>query len=213
MSGETQDQVSGWTTDTLKSYIEARHQDLRIALDERYAYQQKSADERFAMQMDAANERYATQTKATDAAFVAQQTAMKTAFDAADKAVQAALAAAEKAATLAREAADKRFDSVNEFRAQLADQAATLLSRVEYQAQHGSVLEKLDLINGRLAELDKRVATEASQTAGAQSVTGTGYESTALAAATKSARISQAIAVAAMFLAVLGPVLVALLLH
>jgi len=198
MSGETENAVSGWTTDTLKSYMEAQITSLRSALDERYA----------------------TQTKATDAAFVAQQTAMRTAFDAADKAVQAALAAAEKAAKKAEDAADKRFDAVNEFRGQLADQAATLLSRVEYQAQHTSTLEKIELINSRLAELDKMVATGASKSAGAQSVTGTGYEASVYnqnnrlaTAARAKVTISQLIAAMAIVAAIIGPVLIEILSH
>jgi hypothetical protein len=122
MSGETENNVSGWTIDTLKVYFEGQLRDLRVALDERYA----------------------TQTKATDAAFVAQQTAMKTAFDAADKAVQAALAAAKEASTKAEVAADKRFEATNEFRAQLSDQARTFMPRLEYETSHKALTDKLD---------------------------------------------------------------------
>jgi len=144
MSGETEEHVSGWTTDTLKIYLEARlgdvrraHDDLRRALDERFA----------------------TQTKATDKAFEAQQTAMKTAFDAADKAVQAALAAAEKAALKAEMAAGDRFKAVNEFRGQLADQAATLISRVEHAAEFKSLNDKLTALADRMNALELRLTS------------------------------------------------------
>lgn len=69
------------------------------------------------------DERYATQTKALDAAFVA-----------AEKAVTTALESADRAVAKAELAADKRFESVNEFRAQLADQAGQFVTKVEFDA-------------------------------------------------------------------------------
>jgi hypothetical protein len=98
------------------------------------------------------NERYATQTKALDAAFLAQQTAMRTAFDAADKAVAAALESAEKAVVKAETAAEKRFESVNEFRAQLTDQAATFISRQEFDTVNKSLVDKFEQSAISLAE-------------------------------------------------------------
>ncbi len=68
-------------------------------------------------------ERFEAQTKALDAAFLSAQTA-----------VQAALLSAEKAVTKAETAAERRFESVNEFRATLSDQARELMSRAEAQA-------------------------------------------------------------------------------
>lgn len=78
-------------------------------------------------------QRYDAQTKALEAAMVA-----------ADKAVQAALLAAEKAVNKAEVAAERRFESVNEFRGQLADQQRTFLPRQEYQVQHEALGDKLD---------------------------------------------------------------------
>jgi formate-dependent nitrite reductase cytochrome c552 subunit len=63
-------------------------------------------------------------------------------FEAQEKAVAAALAAAKEAVTKAEAAAEKRFDSVNEFRGQLKDQAATLMPRTEVTALLKSVDEK-----------------------------------------------------------------------
>jgi hypothetical protein len=150
MSGETENQVSGWTVDTLKEMLTAQLEDLSAKLDERYA----------------------TQTKATDAAFVAQQTAMKTAFDAADKAVQAALAAAKEASGKAEGAADKRFEATNEFRAQLTDQAQTFMPRLEYDTAHRALTEKLDIAISRNAErvsaLELRLSSRLDMGAGEQ---------------------------------------------
>jgi hypothetical protein len=74
----------------------------------------------------------------------AQQTALKDALTAQDKAVSAALNAAEKAVAKAEVASEKRFDSVNEFRGQLSDQAATFMPRAEAEAQYRSMTDKID---------------------------------------------------------------------
>jgi hypothetical protein len=67
-----------------------------------------------------------------------------------DEKVQLALSAAEKAITKAEEATEKRFDSVNEFRQTLSDQAATFATK-----------EKLDLsvdtMNTRMDGLERAV--------------------------------------------------------
>lgn len=122
MSGETEKDISGWTVDTLRAHFQKEIDDLQKMLQERYE----------------------TQTKAVDAAFLAQQTAMQTALSAAEKAVQAALAAAEKAVSKAEAAAEKRFESVNEFRGQLTDQATTFISRNEYESKHEALIERMN---------------------------------------------------------------------
>jgi hypothetical protein len=155
VSGETEQNVSGWTTDTLHIYMQVQIDDLIRMLDERYV----------------------TQTKALDAAFVAQQTAMQTAFKSADTAVAAALLSAEKAVTKAEVASEKRFESVNEFRAQLNDQAATLLSRAEADARLQALGDKIesiadrsqeraDLSIARIAELELRISSRLDVTQG-----------------------------------------------
>jgi hypothetical protein len=127
VSGETEDQTSGWTIDTLKESVQREILDLRVLLDERYA----------------------TQTKALDAAFVA-----------AEKGVVTALASAEKAVTKAELAAERRFEAVNEFRAQLSDQNATFITRVEFDA-------KLDSLEKQLADL-KKVSDQSRGRSGGQ---------------------------------------------
>ena len=134
MSGETEEQVSGWTVDTMYAHLQRQVDDLRSMLDERYA----------------------TQTKAVDAAFLAQQTAMQTALTAAERAVQTALLAAEKAVIKAETAADKRFESVNEFRAQLADQARTFMARTEAEAAIARNTERVQELTDRLNRTEGR---------------------------------------------------------
>lgn len=103
-------------------------------------------------------QRFEAQQKAVDAALAAQDKATAAAFSAAEKAVAAALAAQEKATSAAFLAAnsavakaemanEKRLDSVNEFRAQLKDQANTLATRSEVNVQLKSVQDKIDIVS------------------------------------------------------------------
>lgn len=99
MSGETEKDVSGWTTDTLRQDLLARIAALHEVTDNR--------------------------------------------FEAIHEAV-------EKKET----ATEKRFDSVNEFRGQLKDQATLFMPRSEYQALHSSLENKVDLIAERLTRIE-----------------------------------------------------------
>lgn len=91
------------------------------------------------------DERYATQTKALDAA-----------FKAAEQAVTTALASAEKAVTKAETAAERRFESVNEFRQTLTDQAATFMPRAEAETRDTALADKLDALATRLDKSEGR---------------------------------------------------------
>jgi len=95
------------------------------------------------------------QTKAVDSAFNAQQTAMKTAKDeqtvamttaltAQKDAINAAMAASDKAGAKAETAADKRFESVNEFRKQLGDQADTFATKSDMDIRMKALSDKFD---------------------------------------------------------------------
>ncbi len=75
-------------------------------------------------------------------------------FTDSDKAIQAALASAEKAVGKAETASEKRFDSVNEFRAQLSDQAATLMTRTEYITNHKALEDKIGDLTDRMNRSD-----------------------------------------------------------
>jgi hypothetical protein len=143
----------GWTLDSLASAMQRQIDDLRSML----------------------NERYATQTRAVDAAFVAQSTAMATALTAAERLVQTAASATEKAIGKAELASDKRFEGVNEFRAQLRDQAATFLPRQEYAAGHSALAERVDAAvdrqNERLGTVESRLDVVSTSLATERTVT------------------------------------------
>lgn len=75
--------------------------------------------------------------------FISQQEAIQAALLAQKEAVNAALVAADRAVVKAETAAEKRFDNVNEFRGAMADQAATLMPRVEAESRLQAMAEKL----------------------------------------------------------------------
>ena len=83
----------------------------------------------------------AEKQRAVDAAFAAQKSA-----------IDAALAAADRAVQKAETAAEKRFESVNEFRAQLKDQQAGLMTRPEADSEFRAIREKID---GMVSRQDK----------------------------------------------------------
>lgn len=139
MAGETVAPDSQWPVDLLYMHLHGEIQSVRGEL----AANAELSLSRLEALRDMLDERYQTQTKALDAAFLAQQTAMATAFSVADQAVQAALLAAEKAVSKAETAAERRFESVNEFRAQLSDQTQTFMPRAEADARIDALTEKL----------------------------------------------------------------------
>jgi flagellar biogenesis protein FliO len=64
-------------------------------------------------------------------------------------AVMAALAAAKEAVNKAETANEKRFESVNEFRSTLSDQAAQFLTRSEHSLVVGNLQKELDTVSER----------------------------------------------------------------
>lgn len=75
---------------------------------------------------------------------------VEVAFAAAERAVNTAMIAQEKANLKTETAYEKRFESVNEFRGQLADQAAMLMTRAEADAKFASLVEKVEALTGRI---------------------------------------------------------------
>jgi hypothetical protein len=77
------------------------------------------------------------------------------------RAMHAALASAEKAVEKAGVADEKRFESVNEFRGQLADQALTFMTRSEYQAGHQRLQEQVNLLTQQVNAYVTRAENDA----------------------------------------------------
>jgi hypothetical protein len=92
------------------------------------------------------NERFEIQEKAVQTALLGQE-----------KAVSAAIIAADRAVTKAETATEKRFESVNEFRSTLADQASMLMPKSEAEIRFKSVEIKFDDLSKQLTDLRSRV--------------------------------------------------------
>lgn len=154
--GHRRDEVEkakgSWTMETLKEYEDTRLNDLRGMLQERYEMQTKAVDAAFSAQQ------LAMQTAKSE-----QATAMTTALDAAKDAVNTAMSASEKAVAKAETSTDKRFEAVNEFRAQLSDQAGTFATRNDLDVRIGALTDKLSYESEHLKESgsgrDKEIAS------------------------------------------------------
>lgn len=89
--------------------------------------------------------------------------ALQAALIAQEKAVAAALTAAKEAVDKAETAAGKRFEATNEFRAQLADQAATFVRGDVYTTHVAAKSQELSLIRTDVRALTDRVNTSAAR--------------------------------------------------
>jgi hypothetical protein len=143
------------------------------------------------------DERYATQTKALDAAFVA-----------AEKAVSTALSSAEKAVETAARANDKRFEEQAKLITAMGAQVAALMPRMEYDTAHKALEDRVGGVETRFSAMELRFQSRLDrgegQQAGAQSVTGSGYEAAVADAASRASRTSQMIAIAGVVIAVVA---------
>ncbi len=150
MSGETEKSISAWTNDTvlihLGKLVDERTSMLKALID--------GHDRRYQERFVSVANQQAEKDVRDQQRFDAQQLALRDALLAQEKAVSAALLAAQEAVSKAEFAAEKRFDAVNEFRAQLADQAATLMPRAEMTVV-------VETQNEKIASLEKR-ANEAT---------------------------------------------------
>lgn len=146
MSGETEQEKSGWTTDTLKYYVDQRfdavQREVSLAFDAA-----QNAQSELALRLDERWQLHLEHAKDTQDLI---RTDIKDRFAQADKALTSALAAQKEAVAKAEAAAEKRFDSVNEFRAQLSDQAQTFMTRTEANAIQERNQERLQDLTDRM---------------------------------------------------------------
>jgi len=138
---------------------EAMRAYLVAELDRRFTDGRRETDERFESTI---HMRVALQEE-IDRRFTDLASQLNRRFDDSERAVQAALAAAKEAVIKAETASEKRFEGVNEFRAQLSDQASTFLTRNEYLSAHKSLTDKVDaaigVLTDRISTLDSRLTS------------------------------------------------------
>lgn len=70
--------------------------------------------------------------------------------------MHAALAAADRAVAKAEAASERRFESVNEFRNTLSDQARLLMPRSEAEQALKGLSDKIDILTSRINQRDDR---------------------------------------------------------
>jgi hypothetical protein len=138
---------------------------LQQRLDERFNGQ----NELRLTERDALKEQFAALQAMLTERSLAQKEAVTAALTAADRAVQAALISAEKAVNKAEDAAGERFKAVNEFRQTLTDQAATFLTRAEYDAAHKAVDDRINANADRVAALELRLTSRLDRGEGSDS--------------------------------------------
>lgn len=168
MSGETEDQPSGWTIDSLHQHLlaiintsDTNHEGERKRIDsilaERdrlYAERDLRYDERFHSVSDHLVGRIAALDLGARDRFAAQEEAVRVAVQRVDKEfrdhllqvrteTQLAHDASEKAIAKSEAANEKRFASVNAFREQLSDQTQTFIPRREAENMIAAVQAKI----------------------------------------------------------------------
>jgi hypothetical protein len=109
--------------------------------------------------------------------FLAQESAVQSALVAQEKAVNAALTAADRAVAKAEQAQERRNEATNEFRGQLADQAATLMPRREveqlFSSLHAEMDAELKAVNAKADSNANRIENAAGRSGGADASTAT----------------------------------------
>lgn len=148
---------SSWTVDTLHTHMQVQLVMLTTMLDERLRLQTQALDAAFLAQQAATNAALIAAQRAVDAALVAAEKAVDVRANGQDREFHEhleqyrnetglAFDASKEAITKAEIATEKRFDSVNEFREQLADQATRFMPRSEAEAAIARATERVQEI-------------------------------------------------------------------
>lgn len=95
---------------------------------------------------------FAAQEKVHQQRWESQERAVSAAFMAQEKLVRQAMESAQLAVAKSETAMEKRFESMNEFRNQLRDQAALFLQRTEFTAVITSISEKIEALSTTLSD-------------------------------------------------------------
>lgn len=166
-AGETNASPSPWTIDSIHQHLAEKLDDTSEASAVRFTAQEKAiaaalaANDRLLVEVD---RRY-------EQRFMAQEQAVSLALARVDKEfhehlaqvraeTHAALEAADKAIAKAEAATEKRFEGVNEFRGQLADQARTFIPRAESISRHERTAEQIEALVRADADMRDRLQSQ-----------------------------------------------------
>ena len=172
---------SEWTVVTVLAHLERRIDDLRTTVTEWKQDQQVATKTAIEAVNQALDKALATAEKALEQRAVTldrefhehldqvrHENAL--AFLNSDKAVVSALASAKEAVTKAENYANERFAATNEFRGQLADQAATLVTRQEAEGYRLAAEVRINSLSSELDKLEKRMDLKDGQSSGTEAV-------------------------------------------
>ncbi len=139
MSGETMKSVSGWTVDTLHIYFDRLAELQATALETALQAEHRRQEQlRHAVDLALAAE----DKRITERLYNIEREFHEHILSATVE-NKAALEAAEKAINKAEQATERRFQSVNEFRQTLTDQAASFMPRAESEQRSNATTERL----------------------------------------------------------------------
>lgn len=152
-----------WNLESLDIYLLRIIDELEKAFNQRLALIEKALQQRWESQQEAFQQKWQTIEKSTALAFTAHDTVMHTTFVSFEKHVEQKFIALEKlmeqkfassaiAITKAESASEKRFDSVNEFRLTLTDQASTFVARNEYDRSITNLSDKIMNMSALLSD-------------------------------------------------------------
>jgi hypothetical protein len=113
--------------------------------------------------------------------------------------IELAMTAQRVAVDKAEVSIEKRFDAVNEFRAQLGDQARTLMPRAEAEVLFKGIATRFEAENKVVGDLDARVIAMRSE----QNGSGQGFKSGWALALGVGTLITLIIGIAAFFISIL----------
>lgn len=157
----TEPHGADWTVRTLKEFFEAVLDEQRRAMKTAEEEREKSA----AIMRDGLLHQIRQGDEALERHISEQVRQIKTIIEMGTAQVNAAFASSEKAIEKAEVATEKRFESVNEFRAQLGDQATRFMPREVAEAKMEDLGHKIDL-------LSKAVNANAGRQAGVSASVG-----------------------------------------
>jgi FtsZ-binding cell division protein ZapB len=197
MSGETERDVSGWTTDTLHTHLQRQLNDLIGQIQRQIDDMQKQLERRFEAERHAVDLAFEAHRALTNATGVATDKAVQAALAAQKEAVQVAQdAARETSQVLARNAEQYRAQQ-NEWREAMRDILNRAMTRDEAKGaidrateriqelmtaqQNAPTRDEIQAMRERVGALEKGQVEIAAKTAGAQ--TGRASIFTAITAA------------------------------
>lgn len=171
ITDKTDSRNPGRTVETSREEMLALISQQQKQFDERMTSLQRQFDERITAIQEAATASNVAQKEAVTAAQLAAEKAVGAALAAQKEGTASALAASDRAVSKAEIATEKRFESVNEFRNQLGDQARTFMPRTEaevlVQSRYDRLAVMIKAMDDRLTTMEARVDKAEGKSGGA----------------------------------------------